>query len=558
MNKIKLLVFIGICISFFTSVAQESTQNAIDVSKNIQYSEFSKHLEYLSSDELKGRDTGSEGYAQAADYVGNELKELGMLPFGDDNTYFQKIPLNKRYLIKSSLKVEAQLNGEKVEGIYGENISLVFNPSYDEVNTEQELVFVGYGNVFPEDNINDYKDVDVKGKTVIVVLGAPKGMDNKLAIDPFLKITNAVKNGASGIILFLPNSKLIQGFVFKQLHGYLSAPMITLDDTSTAKSVFDFNMQIAGLTKKELIKDIFKLNGLNLKKELKKIKKGNSASISLASKIHCSYNIKQEKISCKNVVALLPGSDPTLKNEYLVMGAHLDHLGIGAEVKGDSIYNGMWDNASGSAAIISMAKAYTELENKPNRSVVFVCYTGEEKGLLGSNYYANNNNIEDGKIIANLNIDMLGNLFETKDIIPMGYSHSNLSEAVDFAANTLNLQIDDNKQEEIEYLERSDQISFIKNEIPALNIGSGYTALDPKINATKETTKWMKKTYHSPFDDLNQDYSPESFLTYIQVNFLTSYYITHKMGEIKWNEESWVYQKYVYKEPENKEVTETK
>ena len=116
MNKLKLIVAFGICMSYFTSIAQESTQNAIDVSKNIQYSEFSKHLVYLSSDELKCRDTGSEGYAIAADYVSNELKELGMLPFGDNNTYFQKVPLIKKYLDKSSLIVETELNGKKVKG----------------------------------------------------------------------------------------------------------------------------------------------------------------------------------------------------------------------------------------------------------------------------------------------------------------------------------------------------------------------------------------------------------------------------------------------------------
>lgn len=550
MNKYSWIIICGILSLFYSSIiAQESTINAIEVSNNIQYSEFYKHLEYLSSDELKGRDTGSEGYAMAAEYVAEEFSKNGLIPFGDDNTYFQKVPLMKRSLIKSSIKVEALLNGEKVEGKYGENISLLINPNFDEIDTEQELVFVGFGNILPEDSINDYEGIDVKGKTVIVTLGAPKGIKSRSAFDPFTKVQNAVKNEVSGIILFLPN-KLIQGLAFKQLHGFLGTPIVSLTDTSIAESMFDIDLKIGAYSKKELISDIFKLNGLKLKKEIRRIKKGNFVSMELKSKLNCSFNVKEENFDCKNVVAMIPGTDSTLKNEYLVLGAHLDHVGVGAEVKGDSIYNGMWDNASGSAAIISISKAYAELTEKPKRSVVFVCYTGEEKDLLGSSYYANRNNVTNGKIIANINIDMLGNLFETTDVIPMGYSHSNLSEAVDYAAGSLNIEIDDNKLEEHTYLERSDQISFIQNEVPALNIGSGYTALNPKIDGQKYVDKWMQKTYHSPFDDLNQDYSDNSFLTYIRINFLTSFYISNVMDEIKWNEDSWVYQKYVLKESE--------
>jgi hypothetical protein len=548
MIKSKLIIITSIIsFSYFTIVAQESTTNALYVSNNIQYSEFSKHLEYLSSDEVKGRDTGSEGFAVAADYVANEFKKNGLVPFGDENTFFQKVPLTKRSLIKSSISVQAVLNNNKVEGVYGENISFLLNPNFPKIDEKQNLVFVGYGNIIPKDSINDYEGLNVKGKTVIAVLGAPKNVKSRSANNPFVKVKNALNNGADGIILFYPGG-LIQGLVYKEMHSFLGEPMVALTDTSIAESMFDIDLKIGAFAKKDLIKDIFKLNGLKLRKELKAIKKGDFASKDLKSVLNCTFNINEENIECKNVVAMLPGTDSTLKNEYIVLGGHLDHLGIGDEVKGDSIYNGMWDNASGSAAIISISKAYSELSDKSKRSVIFVCYTGEEKGLLGSTYFAYKNKVIDWKIIANINIDMLGNLFETTDIIPLGYSHSNLSEAVDFAASSLNLIIDDNKREENMYLERSDQISFIKNEVPALNIGSGYTAVNSKIDAQKYTDKWMEKTYHSPFDDINQDYSGETFLTYIKLNFLASYYISNVLDEVKWNEDGWVFKKYASKE----------
>jgi Zn-dependent M28 family amino/carboxypeptidase len=329
------------------------------------------------------------------------------------------------------------------------------------------------------------------------------------------------------------------------MHGFLQQPTMALADKSLGGDMFDFDIETAAFVKKELVKDIFKLNGLRLKKELKNIAKGEFASKNLESKLNISYTINVENINCKNVVAVLPGSDPELKSEYVVLGGHLDHVGVGEEIKGDSIYNGMWDNATGSAAIMSISKVYNELTEKPKRSIVFVCYTGEEKGLLGSNFYAQRNGITDGKIVANINIDMLGGLFESKDIIPLGYSHSNLSEAIDFSAKSLNFTIDDNKKMENMYIQRSDQISYIKIGAPVINVANGLNAVDPKINGEKFDEKWMKKFYHSPFDDINQEFSSESFLKAIKLNFLTLYYTTNVIEDIKWNEESWLYKKYV-------------
>jgi len=544
---IKLLTTI-ILFSVSINLKAQEYSNAISTADNIEYTYFYKHLEFLSSDELKGRDTGSEGYAKAADYVANEFKANGLKPFGDDGTYFQKVPLIKRSFIKSSINFQVENNEDKVIGVYGENYSLSINFECDQVKEDQELVFVGYGNISSKDSINDYEGIDVKGKTVIVVMGAPKNVEMRGAYDPFSKVTNAVKQGAKGIILFFPNSNIFQGMIFKQMHGFLKEPTVELADTSMGKSMFNFDLTTAAFVKKELVKDIFKINGLKLKKELKKIAKGNFASRSLDSKLSVAYNINVENFSCKNVVAMLPGTDPNLKSEYVVVGGHLDHVGVGEEVKGDSIYNGMWDNATGAAAILTISKAYNEMNEKPRRSLVFVCYTGEEKGLLGSEYFAQRNDISDGKIVANVNIDMLGGLFESTDVIPLGYSHSNLSEAIDFSAKSLDFIIDDNKKMENMFIQRSDQISYIKIGAPVINVANGFNAVNPKIDGEKFDEKWMKKYYHSPFDDINQEFSSEAFLKAIKLNFLTLYYTTNVIEEIKWNDESWLYKKYVLEE----------
>jgi hypothetical protein len=184
-----VILFFGITLN----VAAQEYQNAISAANSIEYSYFHENLKFLSSDELKGRDTGSEGYAKAADYVVGKFKANGLLPFGDDGTYFQKVPLVKRSFIRSSINFDIVNSDDKVSGVYGENYSLLVNSTYDKINENQELVFVGYGNILPEDSINDYKGLDVKGKTVIVVMGAPKSINNRSSYDPFYKVTNAVK-----------------------------------------------------------------------------------------------------------------------------------------------------------------------------------------------------------------------------------------------------------------------------------------------------------------------------------------------------------------------------
>ena len=545
---ITILISCVLTVSFNNIKAQESNQEIKTVCENIDYNYFFKSLEYLSSDELEGRDVGSEGYDKAAKYVAEEFKKNGLQPFGDNGSYFQKVTFTNPKIIESSVNFSINLNSESVKGIYGDDYTMIASDQYEKVDEQQKLVFVGYGNILPEENINDYEGVDVKGKTVIAALGGPKHVENYAVHDLFAKIDNAKSNGATGIILFYPTLGILQNTIFNRIHGLLKTRMLYFEDTTLHGEMLEIDLKLGSYVKRNLIKDILKQNGLNFRKEFKNAKKGINVSKELKSTLSYSYNVDIETIECKNVVAVLPGTDSTLKNEYVLLSAHLDHLGIGKVIKGDSIYNGMWDNASGSATVISIAKAFKELPEAPKRSIIFTCLTAEEKGLLGSTYYANKNEVKDGKIVANLNMDMTGSLFETKDIVPLGYTHSNLSDAIDYTAEILNVEITDSKAAEDDRIERSDQISFIEKGVPALNISHGVNAVDPKIKGQKTLDKWMKKYYHSRTDDMNQEYSDKAFLDAIKANFLTLYYITNMMEEIKWNEESWLYKKYVQKE----------
>lgn len=544
-----LIVLIHVVMTIFYPITIQAQMNEDDIlaaAHSIDYSEFFKHLSYLASDELKGRGVGTHEYDKAASYVANQFQENGLAPFGDSGTYFQRVPLLKLSLEEKSFQLQFQRGSESITPQYGSNLSVVMNPKFQNIHEQQQLVFVGYGNIIPELEINDYKSVDVKGKTVIVALGGPKGMEHPSFSNRNSKFENAIANGASGLILFYPKASLLQGTIFKRVHGFLSKKMLTLADTSIENSVIsNADLRLLFFAKKQLIKELFELNGLDLREVLNNIKQGQHSSRVLNSQLYCSYELNTVPIESKNVVAILPGRDTTLKHEYVVLGAHLDGSGIGKKIKGDSIYNGMLDNASGVSAILSISKAFRNFAGNPKRSILFVCYTAEENGLLGSTYFANKNGIKKGEIVANINIDMLAQTIETADMAPLGYSHSNLSESADFAAKQLNLKIDDNREAEFNYIERSDQFSFIRQKIPALFISAGFTALDNTKNGEKVFNQWMKKHYDKPSDDLQQPYSEKAFLTAIKFNFLITWYIANCLDGINWNPESWLYKKYV-------------
>lgn len=549
MNRFKKVFIIYILVSpYLAAFAQNTDENTISVMNSIEYSYFFKHLKYLSSDELKGRDVGSEGFDKAASYVAEEFKVNGLHPFGDSATYFQKIEFLKPSILKTSFKFQVENNSKSLNGVFGKNVSLLASAKSSKINEKQKLVFVGYGNVIPEEKINDYDGVDVRGKTVIVAMGGPKSIKNQAFYDILLKVYNAESHGAGGIILFYPQSKLFQSLIFRYVHAFLIKSTLYYSDTSIHGAMSDVGLKLCVYAKRSFIKDILNLTGLHFAKELRSIERGENISKELDLSLNCSYTTNIERIYSKNVVSVIPGSDSTLKNEYVVIGAHIDHLGIGKEIKGDSIYNGMLDNASGVAATLSIGRAFSQLTAKPKRSTIFICYTAEEEGLYGSNYFVNKNGIKNGKIVANLNLDMISNLFETKEVVPIGYLHSNLSEAIDYSIGNLNLAIAINKKLDQDYVERGDQLSFIKKGIPSIFIIPGVTPVDPKINGDKLTNRWLWKYYHSPFDDLNQKYSEKAFLTAIKLNFLALHYMTNNLEVIKWNNGSWLRSKYILKD----------
>jgi Zn-dependent M28 family amino/carboxypeptidase len=245
---------------------------------------------------------------------------------------------------------------------------------------------------------------------------------------------------------------------------------------------------------------------------------------------------KLEDIHSPNVVARLQGSDPKLRDEYVVYTAHLDHLGIGEPVNGDKIYNGAMDNASGSASLLEIARAYSQMKPHPRRSILFVSVTGEEEGLLGSDYFAHYPTVAKDGLVANINIDgNLALLWPIEDVVARGSEHSTLGAAAHKAADRLKLDVSPDPVPDLVLFIRSDQYSFVKQGVPSVFASAGIKSSDPKIKPREIATTWRLTNYHKPQDDMSHSFDFESGAKYARHVFLLGYVVAQETEKPTWN-----------------------
>jgi hypothetical protein len=285
------------------------------------------------------------------------------------------------------------------------------------------------------------------------------------------------------------------------------------------------------------LRSLFMNSGKNLAEVIAALKAGKAQSFDLGKKLSVQYKTKHSDIETWNVVGVIPGTDPTLKNEYVVHTAHLDHVGIGRAVNGDSIYNGAHDNASGVASLLEIARLYKRSGAKPKRSILITMVSAEESGLLGSAYFASNPTIPKTAIVANVNTDMPTIIAPLLSIVPLGAAHSTMLKHVKFAANTLKLDIEEDPEPEQNFFVRSDQYSFVRKHIPAVNCKYGSKSNIPGFDLREFIKQWRAKYYHKPQDQLEGGiFLYAAAQTYIQLNFLISYSVSMDKERPKWND----------------------
>jgi len=468
------------------------------------------HMTFLASDLLEGRGTATRGHRIAAEYVAAQYELAGLEP-GANGSWYQDVPFVETIPDAASTVTLTRRGGEPVTLHIFNQFTSYGDPLHGERNVEAEIVFAGYGVTAPDRKYDDYAGIDAKGKIVALFSGAPAAFPNAVRAHHSStprKCENAARHGAMAIIYL--TSPLDAARVAWE-RSVASAKRGSMNWTRpdgtphgiprTVSSSVTFNLE----TTRQLLGNDAKAIFDSLERTPK------SRALPVRARLHL-VSTHSTKTS-PNVVGLLRGSDPRLRDEYLVYSSHLDHVGIGEPVDGDAINNGAFDNASGIAAMIEISRALAAA--KPRRSILFLATTAEEKGMKGADYFANNPTVPLDNIAGNINIDMLVMTHATRDLLPFGAETNELGDLARDVARQMNVKLAADPFPEEMIFVRSDQIAFVRRGIPAIYISSGFDAVASGVDGAREYRDWMRTRYHSPKDDLQQpiDWSAALLLT---------------------------------------------
>ncbi|HJT53347.1 MAG TPA: M28 family metallopeptidase [Candidatus Angelobacter sp.] len=456
------------------------------------------YVKVLASDDMEGRETGSASLRRAEAYIVEQLQADGLEPAGASG-FYQPIKFESRQVVESGSSL-ALVNGRQVEPLSFSDDAF-FSTRVDLApSVEAPLVFAGYGLSVPEKNYDDLVGLDLKGKVAVIISGAPADIPGALAshYQSAAERWKALrKAGAVGTVVILNPAAMDipwERISVNRTHPSMSLSGAEFDETAGEKLAVIFNPSRAG--------KLFEGSGHKLQEILDLAKARKSLPrFPLALSIRAKAEVNRKALESSNVIAKFPGTDPRLLNEYVVLSAHIDHIGVGEPINGDRIYNGAMDNAAGSAVLLDVAASLRKATDKPRRSVLFVFLTGEEKGLLGSRYFTAYPTVKPSSMIADINIDMFLPIVPLKVLTIYGLAESSLGDLAKETAQSLGVRSQPDPEPQRNAFIRSDQYNFIRKGIPALAMGVGFDPGSPQQQVFKD---WLTHRYHAPSDDLNQ------------------------------------------------------
>ena len=541
--KSKYVVVLSLCavslvLLFARTYSVHANPDAADEAMNaIRPEAIRADMRFLSDDALEGRGTGSRGYDIAAKFMASQFESLGLQPAGDNGSYFQSVPLRSAKPDETKSTLVLSRSGKDETLTFRKDYISRGNPVLPETSVEAPVVFVGNGVTASEQNYDDYQGIDAKGKIVAFMFGAPNFESSLKAhySSGEVKAHNAAAHGAVGVII-LDDPVLERLYSFKEQVRDLSFPELRWLDKQQQPNDYFPELKGNAFLSLEATKKFFEGSPHSAEEVFAAMKAGKPLSFVMPITAKIRNVTGLQDVGSRNVVAKLEGSDPTLKNEYVVYSSHLDHLGVGEPVKGDSIYNGALDNASGSAILLEVARAFSGMKTRPGRSILFLSVTGEEAGLLGSDYFAHYPTVNKSSVVANVNMDEDLMLWPLRDIVAFGAEHSSLDAVVRKAAARMHLnESPDPNPEEVIFI-RSDQYSFVKQGVPAIFPVPGFKSDDPKIKPTEIFKNWEQTRYHQPQDDMDQpglDF--DAAAKYARFVFLCGLLITEDSQRPTWN-----------------------
>jgi Zn-dependent M28 family amino/carboxypeptidase len=475
-----------------------------------------QHVKVLSSDKFQGRAPGSIGEDLTVGYLETQFKDLGLKPGNPDGTYVQKVPLvgitgaeaKPLTFTKGTQKVALKWKDDVVA--WSKHVAATAQID------KSDVVFAGYGIEAPEYGWNDFKGVDVKGKTIVVLVNDPPIPDPadpaKLDAKMFggkamtyygrwtYKFEEGARKGAAAVLIV--HETIPAAYPFSVVQGNLGEKFDTVaPDKNMSRS------SIEGWITLDAARKLFTMAGQNFDELKKKALSKEFTAVPLGVQASMGLNNTLRTISSRNVVARLEGSDPALQDEYVVYTAHWDHLGVGEPVNGDTIYNGARDNAAGVALMLEVARQFTRVQPPPRRSILFTMVTAEEQGLLGSQYYGATPLYPLAKTLADINIDEPNVYAASKDVTVIGMGASDLDDYLQQAAQEQGRTLRADPQTEKGYYYRSDHFNFAKQGVPALYIESGVDAADrPAEYLKNKLDDFEAHDYHAPSDVVKTDW----------------------------------------------------
>lgn len=501
--------------------------------QSINDASLRSHIKVLASDEFGGRAPATKGEELTLDYLETEFRKLGYIG-GNNGSFYQEVPLVS---IEASPEMVLDISGEKLT--YKQDMVMgTSRISALEKLQNSELVFVGYGVNAPEYNWNDYQNLDVKGKTVVILVNDP-GFATK---DPALfngeamtyygrwtyKYEEASRQGAAGAIIVHETAPA--SYPWTVVQNSWSGPQFGFqkDDNNMSR------VAVEGWITFEAATRLFERAGLNFAEQKTLAAKGSYAKALDGLTASVTVNSKIETSVSKNFIATLPGR--SARDEHIIYSAHWDHLGTDPNKSGDNIYNGAHDNATGTAGMIEVAKAFALLPTNPNRSVTFLAVTAEEQGLLGSKFYAANPIIPADKTVANINMDSLNILGRVKDISVVGAGKSELDAYLANAAAKQNRTLSGDPRPAAGGYYRSDHFAFANIGVPAMYAGGGTTPIDEiTANYRKKIELIIRGCYHQACDHYREGWDLSGAIEDLQLFYQVGYDIAESDDWPKWN-----------------------
>lgn len=494
---------------------------------------------FLADDLLRGRDTGSEGYQIAANYVAAEFTRLGLTPAGKGGSYFQEVPLRTAMINMDTAAMSIEVDGDEKTLALGEDFFMSGSVKTPDGEVSADIVFAGYGIHAPSLGHDDLAGLDIDGKIVLVFSGAPTSFNTEIRAhhgSATTKLKQIVSRGAVGYISVntASDEKRRPFAALKRFLGRKSFDWVEPKGNGAEST----GLKATATISQDVAKDLFEGAAKSFNDLLSEAKKGAPKGFALTSRATMKReSVLSDQFTSPNVLAILEGSDLDLKDEFVVLSAHLDHIGVSENAKGDDkINNGALDNATGVSTLLEVARAYVRSGEKPRRSIMFAIVTGEEKGLLGAEYFAHYPTVEKSAMVANVNLDMPLLLYDFTDVVAFGAERSSLGPVTASALAKLNVSLSPDPIPQEGIFTRSDHYRFVQQGIPSVFLMTGWNKGVNGKDGGQIFRDFLSKTYHSPRDDLSQSIDYDAAAKFAHANWLISSAIANGAERPSWNE----------------------